>query len=225
MSHHEFTTLPRNRLRMVAKHKHLVLYDTQMTAYRFDAPGLQSIFSDALLPFVGTWSETCLEPKQAYEVGRLTDATCGSGKQALGAVDLLVASANDPEGNIMGTQRVRLPLSDHLPPMSMAGDLVSWQHTLGAPHCKPGPLSDLFTRWATAATPHLLNKWAVDHYGFTTYINVSAGSAWVVVANPRAGMNQGYHLMHAYCEPFDPSSRDSALWEIEAILLPSKSQM
>ena len=125
----------------------------------------------------------------------------------------------------MGTQRVRFPLSDHLPPMTMASDLVAWQHTLGAPHCKPGSLSDLFTRWATAATPHLLSKWAVDQYGFSTYINVSAGSAWVVVANPRARMSQGYPFMHAYREPFDPSSRDSLLWEVEAISLPLKSQM
>lgn len=57
MPHHEFTDLARNRLQTVAKHKHLVLYDAQMATHRFDVSSLQSVFSDAPLPLIGTWPE------------------------------------------------------------------------------------------------------------------------------------------------------------------------
>jgi hypothetical protein len=78
-------------------------------------------------------------------------------------------------------------------------------------------LARRYTSWAFASTRHFFGDWTVDGQGFTTYLNVTAGSIWVVVARPKAPA--------PLVTSFDPVGSNSTLWEFEGVLLPSGSQM
>ena len=74
-------------------------------------------------------------------------------------------------------------------------------------------------RWSLAATKDAFHVWHIDSDGYGTFINVTAGSKWWIVARPKDGFDT---------DTFDSTSfyvDNDQLYDVEAILLQPGSEL
>lgn len=141
-------------------------------------------------------------------------------------MDALLESAKAASSNCMGTMRMPMLLSDYEPPRSLASDHIAWNFTIEEPYCKRFlHFPQRETRWISASTHSAFGEWIEESHGFCLYLNVLAGSVWVVISKPKV---QGGHPLTDFSylsEPFHPIESNSALWNVEAILVGEGSQL
>ncbi|KAF8803056.1 hypothetical protein BYT27DRAFT_7110602 [Phlegmacium glaucopus] len=120
--------------------------------------------------------------------------------------------------NPLATKRIPRPIPDCRPPPSLSIDRKAWDSTIRKSYApKAATFPQRYTSWAFASTRHFFGDWTMDGQGFTTYLNVTTGSVWVVVARPK--------VPAPLVTSFDPVGSNSTLWEFEGVLLQAGSQM
>jgi hypothetical protein len=143
-----------------------------------------------------------------------------------GTVLHLLDSTKAINGNIIGTKRVSMLPSDYPPPQSLASDVTAWNYTDEEPYCKRRiHFPELQTRWVSAATHRAFGEWMEEKHGFCSYINILAGSVWVVISKPQVEGGRIFADIATLTDPMDPAASNSGLWDVEAILLEEGSQL
>jgi hypothetical protein len=127
--------------------------------------------------------------------------------------------------NILSTGRISPLLSNYPPPQSLASDVAAWNWTEEEPHCKRHVnFPELHTRWISASTQRAFGAWTDEGHGFSVYINILAGSVWIVVSKPKSG-GRVFSNVSIHEKPYDPIGSNTDLWDVEAIFLTKGSQL
>lgn len=203
--------------------KHFVVKDAAFQKYNFDKYGLGRLFGDRTkLAIIGVqyyvWIRQVLTPHvDCSEEGR---------RFSQGTVQHLLDGDQATNGRILSTTRVPMSPSDYPPPKSLASDLAAFIYTDGEPFCKLRiGFPELETRWVYASTCRAFGDWIEEQHGFCSYINVLAGSAWVVISKPKAQGGRTFANITTLTNRFDPKDSNLELWDVEAILLGEGSQL
>ena len=153
------------------------------------------------------------------------DYTQEKDQGAYGTVQHLLDCENSAIPNIMGTGRISPLQSNYPPPQSLASDVAAWNCTEEEPHCKRRVhFPELQTRWLSASTPRAFGAWTDEGHGFSRYINILAGSAWVVISKPKLG-GRVFSGVSIHEKTFDPTGSNSELWDVEAVFIREGSQL
>lgn len=148
------------------------------------------------------------------------------GRVGQGTVQHLLDSDKAINGNIISTERIPVSPSEYLPPRSLASDGIAWKYTYKEPHCNLRVnFPELQTRWFFAATRGAFGEWKVEKHGFCTFINVLAGSVWVVISKPNAQGRRMFADTTAPTNPMDPAGSNLRLWDVEPILIGEGSKL
>ena len=93
-------------------------------------------------------------------------------------------------------------------------------------YCKPSVRFPwLPTRWAYAATRGAFGEWMEEEHGLCVYVNVLAGSVWVVISKPKEEGGRRIAETRTLLNPIDPAESNLHEWDVEAILLEEGSQL
>jgi len=145
--------------------------------------------------------------------------------EAQGTVQEMVDYEKSAIPSIMGTGRISPLQSNYPPPQSLASDVAAWNCTEEEPHCKRHVhFPELQTRWIAASTRRAFGAWTDEGHGFSRYINILAGSAWVVISKPKSG-GRVFSDVSIHEKSFDPTGSNSEIWDIEAIFVRKGTQL
>jgi hypothetical protein len=128
--------------------------------------------------------------------------------------------------NILYTERVSVSPSDYQPPRSLASDYSAWEKTRDDPYCKQNVRFPwILTRWASAATRGAFGVWMEEEHGFSVYMNVLAGSVWVVISKLKKKGRRIITKIRTAVEQIDLAESNLHEWDVEAIFLEEGSQL